>query len=73
MNVSFENHLDKSITYYVNTDKCPRYTESLEQQSYKGGVPDKSSGHDHLNDAGGYFIYYDTKHGIQTWGRSSLT
>ncbi|WP_366941708.1 terminase family protein [Flavobacterium sp.] len=72
MNLAFED-VKGSITYYVNTDKCPNYTEALEQQVYKNGEPDKSSGHDHKNEAGGYFIYYDTKHGIQTWGRSSLT
>lgn len=42
----------------VNTDRCPRLTEALEQQAYdpRNGEPDKSSGHDHLNDALGYFI-----------------
>jgi len=72
MNLAFED-VHGVITSYVNTDKCPNYTEALEQQVYKNGEPDKSSGHDHKNEAGGYFIYYDTKHGIQTWGRSSLT
>lgn len=43
--------------YKVNTDKCPKYTEALEQQVYDPfGQPDKSSGVDHPNDAGGYFI-----------------
>jgi hypothetical protein len=41
----------------VNTNKCPRYTEALEQQVYDDfGIPDKKTGHDHVNDAGGYFI-----------------
>ncbi len=41
----------------VNTNKCPHYTEALEQQVYdKHGAPDKSTGHDHVTDAGGYFI-----------------
>lgn len=41
----------------INTDRCPRLTESLEQQAYDaGGEPDKTSGHDHANDAVGYFI-----------------
>jgi hypothetical protein len=45
----------------VNTLACPVFTESLEQQAYdKNGVPDKSSGHDHTNDAGGYFM-------VKTW------
>ncbi|MCP4336257.1 MAG: terminase [Mycoplasma sp.] len=48
------------VGYKVNTTKCPEYTESLERQAYdKNGIPDKSSGFDHLNEAGGYFIYYE--------------
>lgn len=51
MNRAFEDG------YWVNPDTCPRYTESLEKQAYdKNGEPDKSSGFDHGNDAGGYFI-----------------
>lgn len=43
----------------VNTRRCPKFTESLEQQAYDtNGAPDKTTGHDHLNDAGGYFIVY---------------
>ncbi|MEN7527013.1 terminase family protein [Cupriavidus sp. DL-D2] len=39
----------------VNTRLCPAYTEALEQQPYdKNGEPDKTTGHDHVNDAGGY-------------------
>ncbi|WP_416048956.1 terminase large subunit domain-containing protein [Cupriavidus basilensis] len=39
----------------VNTHLCPEFTEALEQQPYdKNGEPDKSTGHDHVNDAGGY-------------------
>lgn len=45
----------------VNTNRCPHLTDGLEQQSYdKNGMPDKSSGVDHLNDAAGYplaFLY----------------
>lgn len=45
--------------YRVNAAKCPDYAESLEKQAYdKNGEPDKSGGHDHINDAGGYFIAY---------------
>lgn len=45
--------------YFVNTKMCPEYTDSLEQQVYdKFGMPDKDGGHDHTNDAGGYFIAY---------------
>ena len=43
----------------VNTRRCPKYTEALEQQAYDtNGAPDKTTGHDHINDAGGYFIVY---------------
>ena len=39
----------------VNTHLCPEFTEALEQQPYdKNGEPDKTTGHDHVNDAGGY-------------------
>ncbi|EPF71131.1 phage terminase large subunit family protein, partial [Acinetobacter rudis] len=42
-------------TLKVNTNKCPRFTETLEQQVYdKFGMPDKSAGLDHVGDAGGY-------------------
>ena len=41
----------------VNTQRCPKFTEGLEQQAYdKNGEPDKSSGVDHVNDAGTYPI-----------------
>lgn len=41
----------------INTDRCPVLTESLEQQAYdSNGDPDKTTGHDHPNDAVGYFI-----------------
>jgi hypothetical protein len=41
----------------INTDLCPTTTEALEQQVWgKDGAPDKKSGHDHPNDANGYFI-----------------
>jgi hypothetical protein len=46
--------------YMVNPDACPVYAGSLEQQAYnEQGEPDKSTGHDHTNDAGGYFIAQD--------------
>lgn len=45
--------------YLVNTRLCSQYTECLEQQVYdKSGMPDKMNGHDHANDAGGYFVAY---------------
>lgn len=41
----------------INTDRCPVTTEALEQQAYdKNGEPDKKTGHDHPNDAQGYFL-----------------
>jgi hypothetical protein len=56
MNAMFCN-AKQERRYKVNTDKCPKYTEALEQQVYDPfGQPDKSSGVDHPNDAGGYFI-----------------
>lgn len=43
----------------VNADLCPSFAEALEKQAYdKNGEPDKTSGHDHVNDGGGYFISY---------------
>ncbi|CAH1661807.1 conserved hypothetical protein [Hyphomicrobiales bacterium] len=43
----------------VNLDRCPSLVEAFEQQAYdKNGEPDKSSGHDHVVDAAGYFIAY---------------
>lgn len=43
----------------VNADKCPMFADSLEKQAYAdNGEPDKTSGFDHTNDAGGYFIAY---------------
>lgn len=49
----------RSSRMKVNTDRCPELTEALEQQAYdKNGEPDKSSGHDHVIDAAGYFIAY---------------
>lgn len=53
MNRAFEDG------YYINLDRCPTYAECLEQQAYdKDGEPDKKTGFDHANDAGGYFIAY---------------
>lgn len=50
-----------NISYFVNTDTCPTYTEALEQLSYKNGIPDKTSGHDHIVDAGTYCAYQQFK------------
>lgn len=57
MNIAFKNN--KGVTsYFVNTNTCPTYTESLEQLIYKNGVPDKSSGHDHVTEAAGYCAWH---------------
>lgn len=41
----------------INTNLCPVTTECLEQQAWAAsGEPDKTTGHDHMNDANGYFI-----------------
>lgn len=42
----------------INTSKCPQLVRGLEQQGWVDGLPDKSSGVDHVLDAFGYFIYY---------------
>lgn len=43
----------------VNVANCPNFVDALEKQAFdKKGEPDKTSGYDHLNDAGGYFICY---------------
>ncbi|MFK5893180.1 MAG: terminase family protein [Pseudomonadota bacterium] len=47
---------DKNISFFVNTNKCPCCTKTLEQQTLKDGSPDKSSGLDHAGDALGYPI-----------------
>ena len=48
----------------VNTNRCKRLTESLEQQAYdiRTGEPEKSNDHpskDDFNDAFGYFLAYE--------------
>lgn len=44
---------------FVNDKAMPRFSEAQEQQAYdKNGEPDKSAGHDHLNDAAGYFVHW---------------
>lgn len=56
MNISFlDNKGDRR--YKVNKNNCPVYAEALEQQVYKNGVPDKTSGFDHILEAAGYCVY----------------
>lgn len=49
---------DGARRWKVNTDNCPTLTEAQEQQAWdpKKGEPDKTTGHDHPNDAVGYFL-----------------
>lgn len=57
MNMMFLDN-KQHARYQVNDDLCPQYAENLEQQAYNdNGEPDKKSGHDHTNDAGGYYIH----------------
>ena len=43
----------------VNDTLCPTVANCLEQQAYKNGEPDKTSGNDHQNDATTYPIAYE--------------
>lgn len=61
MNNAFKDNKTGERNYKVNTDNCPEYTEALEQQTYKNGEPDKTSGFDHITEAGGYFIFGNKK------------
>lgn len=55
MNQSFRDN--KGARYqFVNPNTCPEYASALEQIGYKNGVPDKTSGLDHITEAGGYFV-----------------
>ncbi len=60
MNMAFKDNKGVA-SYFVNTNTCPTYTESLEQLVYKNGVPDKTSGHDHVTEAGGYCAWHQFK------------
>lgn len=44
--------------YRVNADRCPTYSDCLEQQVWAAnGEPDKTQDNDHPNDAAGYFVH----------------
>jgi hypothetical protein len=44
---------------WVNDRAAPRFAEAQEQQAYDtNGEPDKTTGHDHLNDAAGYAVHW---------------
>lgn len=51
------NALEKKLLK-INRNRCPHLSNGLIQQAYNNGVPDKSSGHDHANDALGYAVCY---------------
>lgn len=58
--VSAVNKAFEERKVFVNYRKCPTVAACLEQQAYdKSGKPSKDSGHDHQNDATGYFIAYE--------------
>lgn len=44
---------------WINANKCKRVAECLEQQSYRNGEPDKTTGFDHQNDATTYVVAYE--------------
>ena len=50
------NKAFESGKLFVNKTKCPRFTEALEQQAYKDGLPEKGNGLDGVLDGGGYAI-----------------
>lgn len=54
MNKRFETR-----KYFVNTDRCPEYTRSLEQQVYdeNNGKPKKDGDLDNRNDGAGYLVH----------------
>jgi len=58
--VNAVNGLISHDRYFINTNKCPKGTEAIEQQVYdKSGVPEKFAGAgtiDDYNDSFGYFI-----------------
>jgi hypothetical protein len=58
---------------FVNALRCKAYAEALEQQAYdKNGEPDKSGGHDHHPDAGGYFVHQKMPVVKPTFSRQEL-
>ncbi len=56
---SLNNIIEKGL-YKVNITRCPRLTESLEQQVYDGNTskPEKEGDLEHRNDAVGYLAHY---------------
>lgn len=59
LSVNIMLHAGEKRRLKVNCDLCPAFAEALEKQAYNDkGEPDKTSGVDHVVDAGGYFICY---------------
>jgi phage terminase large subunit len=59
------NKVFRNNKYLINLETCSEYAEALEQLTYKNSFPDKSSGLDHVTDAGGYFIYQNEKPAVR--------
>lgn len=58
--VNSVNHAFQRGLLFINARECPTSAGCLEKQSYDtNGMPDKTSGHDHQNDAFGYPIAYE--------------
>ena len=54
------NKAFETMRLFVNAKNCPTIANCLEQQAYgANGEPDKTGGHDHMNDALGYFVAYE--------------
>jgi hypothetical protein len=50
--------VDGNRRYKINTNACPTLVDSVEKIAYdKNGLPDKTSGFDHMVDAPGYFVH----------------
>jgi hypothetical protein len=58
VNALFLNALGESRAF-VNIELCPELVKGLEQQGWKDGKPDKTTGLDHCLDAYGYFCHYN--------------
>jgi len=56
--VASTNNAFEKCKYFINTERCPEYTSTREQQTWVNGRPDKDNDMDHPNDAGDYFIHY---------------
>lgn len=71
MNALFCNAKEER-RYRVNVNRCPDYTEALEQQTYTDkGEPDKEHGFDHCVDAAGYYIHRGFGIKARGWGQGA--